>query len=291
MELSIAADGGGGVEHVFRGSPEELLPTLSARPRESISIESAPTDEVPLGFRYLYAAPALGAPDAPLAGETRTLVILGMNPNTAATAREGRLLDDATTRDIRALAGTPVTCPDGAPFTRVLFLTMAPFRGIIGKGGLKIADSLDDLSSYRAQHRVNTRIIPAVLDSLRAEEGGLDIVTMWGAYGARTGGRFALAGVRDLRTRLLTLAGRRGVRWYSFGLTASGAPRNYAGLRYIRGMSEVQKALRGFTLTRELLVGSHSDAAWLSLDDPRARMDRAALEGALALPPGTACAR
>lgn len=287
MELSLAEDHGSGTNHVLNGTIGDLIPKALAETRVSLSIESAPTGEVPMGFRYLYAAPALVAQDTPVtAQEPKTLVVLGMNPNTAARADDGRLIDDATTRDIRALAGNTLTAPSGAGVTRVLFLTMAPFRGIIGKGGLGIVDALDDLPSYRDQHETNTRMIPAVLDTLCAEEGGLNIVTMWGNVVDKTSGRFALVGVRDLKEKLLVLADRQNVRWYSFGLTSSGAPRNYAGLRYLRGMSGLQSALRSFTLTQNMLSGFHCDTAWLSLADPRARMDRASLERALSVPRG-----
>lgn len=296
MELSLTADRGKGASSVRRGAVDDVLDSvrtsLQAEPRALLSVESAPTSGAPLGFRYLYAAPSLPAQATPVGAQTtRTLVVLGMNPNTAARAQEGRLLDDATTGDIRALAGNPLTAPPGRPTARVLFLTIAPFRGIIGKGGLRITDSLDDLPSYREQHETNTRIIPALLDAVLAQEGGLDIVAMWGAYGERTSGRFALAGVRDLRTRLLALADDERVRWYGFGRTASGAPRNYAGLRYLKGMSGAQRALRASTLTAETLAGARSQAAWLSLKDPRAVMSGKELEKALRLPGGASPVR
>lgn len=320
MELTLARDCGNGVDLTLNGRIEELLPIVLAQPRASMSIESMPTIKVPLGFRYLYAAPATSrAPQASekriaearspvgdagekpaVGGKTpageragaeekpRTLVVLGMNPNTAANAQEGKLVDDATTRDIRALAANPLTTPGEQPFTRVLFLTMSPFRGIINKGGLVIADALEDLASYEAQHRVNMQMIPAVLESMLLNEGDLDIVAMWGNTGDKASGRFALPGVRDLRNTLLALADQESVRWYSFGLTGAGAPRNYGGLRYLKGMSVVQKALRTFTLTPQTLRGVHCENAWLSLKDPRARMDRAALERAFRLPKGVA---
>ena len=317
MELTLARDYGDGVDLTLSGRIEELLPSALAQPRAFISIESAPSLEVPLGFRYLYAAPASSrvsqasekrtaearTPEGDM-GETsavgervplgeaeekpRTLVVLGMNPNTAANAREGKLADDATTRDIRALAANPLTAPGEHPFTRVLFLTMGPFRGIINKGGLAIADALADFASYEAQHTVNMHLIPAVLESVLLDEGCLDILAMWGTTGDKASGRFALPGVRDLRHALLALADQESVRWYNFGLTSAGAPRNYAGLRYLKGMSVVQKALRTFTLTPQILQAFHCESAWLSLNDSRARMDRATLEGALRLPKGVA---
>lgn len=57
MELTLARDYGDGVDLTLSGRIEELLLSALAQPRAFISIESAPSLEVPLGFRYLYAAP------------------------------------------------------------------------------------------------------------------------------------------------------------------------------------------------------------------------------------------
>ncbi len=58
MELTLARDYGDGVDLTLSGRIEELLPMALAQPRASISIESAPSLKVPLGFRYLYSAPS-----------------------------------------------------------------------------------------------------------------------------------------------------------------------------------------------------------------------------------------
>ena len=179
-----------------------------------------------------------------------------MNPNTAGMPNErkdGFKKDDRTVVDLRRIAGNPLTAPAGAPFTRVVFLNMAPFRGVHGSN-LGVRDSLDDLDLYRAEHEANCEIVPLVLERILADEGELDVVAMWGDIRAKAKGRFALAGVRDLGGAFEALGVQSNVRWYCFGQTKSGSPRNYAGLLRTLGMSAAQKRLRAGTLSADDLA-------------------------------------
>lgn len=256
---------------------------------ESVVVESAPSEAVPLGFRYLYAVPVLGTDGIPVcAGKARTLVCIGMNPNTAGMPNERKdefKRDDPTVADLRRIAGNLLTAPAGAPFTRVVFLNMAPFRGVRGPN-LGVRDSLTDLDLYRAEHEANCEIVPLVLERILADEGELDVVAMWGDIRDKANGRFALAGVRDLGGAFEALGVQSNVRWYCFGRTSFGSPRNYAGLRYTRGMSAAQKRLRAGTLSADDLAAAASPSSWLSLAAPEALIDVGALASIFALPRG-----
>lgn len=239
-------------------------------------IESAPTGAVPLGFRYLYSAPAIDQCGAPVCADSqRTLVCLGMNPNTAAMASRGELCDDKTTADLRRIAGHPLMAPRGHPFTRVVFLNMAPFRGILDRGGLAIADSCKDLHKFTGEHALNVAVVKSVLEQIYEKESSLNLVAMWGNT-AKGKGNFAFVGVRDLACYLKTLSSRASVCWYHFGINKNTSPRNYAGLRYVKGISHAQKELREGKLREESLqqlAQKSPSNAWLSLADESAGVD------------------
>lgn len=129
-------------------------------------------------------------------------------------------------------------------------------------------------------------LIPALLESLSRNEGGLDILATWDATGDKANDRFAPPGVRDLRHMLLVFVDQGSAHWYSSGLTSAETPRNYARLHYLKGMSVVQEALHTYILTPQTLQAFHYESVWLSLNDSRTRMDQATLEGTLHLPKG-----